>query len=417
MEDYGVFWIFTVLPADGGVGGGAPPTPPPGGTATPAPPGTGTPAPSTTPAGSAGFVGDAAVEGSSDPSAAGVAEATRFTATASGPVTSLSIYLDASNQATSFALGLYGDGGAAPGSLLAQGSRSSAQNSAWNTVAISPTTVTSGTEYWIARLGTAAGSLVTRVNPAASNADRVDTRGGLGSLPATFSPGGSFPHVTSIYAGNAAPSTPTPSPTAPGTFTCTQVIGYSQTSNWYSIDVSGAFESVVVDARYQLLWNGGAAVHFWGDASYAGWGNGPYSACSSSSTAPDRVILDVTEDFFVDSTTVGQVANDIRAAVATIQSKYSSSLRQIYLQPVVGGPGGTTLCYINGTVIRASVNHPFIDQAIDQVVNGTSVRRGPSPTVRTCADYLDDGQFVGHLVTGAEGPIGQAIGAFYAPLP
>ena len=151
-----------------------------------------------------GSVGDSAIESTADPSAAGQAEANRFVASASGSVTSLSIYLDASNQATGIALGLYSDGGAGPASLLAQASRSGLQNGAWNTVAIPATSVTSGTAYWIARLSTAGGSLVTRVGSAA-NADRVDTRGGLGSLPATFSPGASYPHITSMYAGTTAP--------------------------------------------------------------------------------------------------------------------------------------------------------------------------------------------------------------------
>ncbi len=176
----------------------------------------------------------------------------------------------------------------------------------------------------------------------------------------------------------------------------------------------------MVDLRYQLLWNGGGAVHFWADPGYAGWANAPFSACAQNSGAPDRVILDVTEDFFIDSTTVNQVANDIRAAINTIRAQYAGSLRRIYLQPVVGGPGGTTICKINNIAIRASSNHPFIDQAIDQVIAagvGFDVRRGADPTVADCSWYLDDGQYVGHLTNAAKGPVGQAIGAFYSPLP
>ncbi len=39
---------------------------------------------------------------------------------------------------------------------------------------------------------------------------------------------------------------------------------------------------------------------------------------------------------------------------------------------------------------------------------------GFSPEVRSCADYSDD---IGHLVPAARGPIGLAIGQYYASQP
>jgi hypothetical protein len=241
-------------------------------------------------------------------------------------------------------------------------------------------------------------------------------------LPASFTPAGSYPHLTSMYAGNAPASTPSPTPTptpTPGSFTCTEVIGYSQTSNWYSVDVPSAFESAVVDARYQLRYELGAAVHYWADPSFGGWSGIPFSPCAAGSGAPDRVVMDVSEDFFINDGDPAhdrsRVLADVRAVITTIQQKYPA-VRSIYLQPVVGGPGGTTQCTINGYVIRASANHPHIDAVIAQAVGGIVVS-GPSPTVRTCADYLDDGLYVGHLTTAAKGPIGQTIGSFYATRP
>jgi hypothetical protein len=127
--------------------------------------------------------------------------------------------------------------------------------------------------------------------------------------------------------------------------------------------------------------------------------------------------MDITEDFFISDPAnggVARVATDIRNVVATIRLKYPS-VRQIYLQPVVGGPGGG-ICNFGGNPadpVRASSNHPFIDQAIAQVVGGTVIT-GPSPTVRSCSDYADD---IGHLVDPAKVPIGQTIGSFYAALP
>jgi hypothetical protein len=447
MEDYGVFWVFTVLPAEGGGGGGGggSPTPAPSGTTTAAPSPTPTASP-TSPPGGAGFVGNSAVESTADPSTPGTVEATRFFATASGAVTSLSIYLDGGNQATSFALGLYADTNSVPGALLAQGSRSVAQNDVWNTVAIPPTQVTSGTPYWIARLSTAGGNLVTRINRAAGNPDRVDTRPSI-SLPSVFSAGATFAQSTSMYAGNAAASTPGPTPTpAPtptatstpgvGAFTCTQVMGYSQTGNWYSDAVPLAFESRVTDSRYQLRNFSGGAVSLWADPTYGGWSAPPYSPCVSGSSAPDRVIFDVTESFWINETcgihefdncsnpdtSVARVAQDIRNVIAQLRSKYASSLRQIYVQAILGGPGNV-VCSLpdptNGGAlrrIRGTYNHPFIVQAINQAIDGNAVA-APEFFVDSCQDFNTDTQFVGHLNDAAKAVVGRRIGDYYAQFP
>jgi hypothetical protein len=170
----------------------------------------------------------------------------------------------------------------------------------------------------------------------------------------------------------------------------------------------------VNDSVYQLMWMNGAAVRYWADPNDGVWSsNFLDSRCDASSNTPDRVIMDVTEDFFINDPSnggVARVAQDIRSVIATLRSKYAS-LRQIYLQPVVGGPGGST-CNVGGNPVRASVNHPYITQAIDQVLSegsgGFDVRRGPITRLGTCGGYADD---IGHLAN--PGPIGQSIGNYY----
>jgi hypothetical protein len=412
-----------------------------------------------------GFVGDDTVEGTADPSELGTVEATRYIATAGGPVTSLSIYVDASNAATGFALGLYSDAAGAPGTLLAQGSRTTAQNGTWNAVAVSATTITSGTAYWIARLATSGGSLVSRVNAAVANPDRVDTRT-LAALAATFSPGASYPHLTSMYAGNAsspgvsptpaptlkslpsptpapvatAPPTPTPTPTRipppnPNALVCTEMLGFSQTGNIWSLQRSpnDAFESVVDGTRYQARIVDGGAVWRWADPTFSGWSGSPISPCTANAFAPDRAIVDVTESFWIGDvcgshpfddcsagadTSVARVTRDIRAVVATIRSIYPS-VRQIILMPMVGGPPGGGQCLIAGHPIRAIQNAPLIAQAIAQVANGVDILATPQWGVRDCYDFYDDGQYVGHLspFNDAKPRIGQQIGAWFAARP
>ncbi len=189
-----------------------------------------------------------------------------------------------------------------------------------------------------------------------------------------------------------------------GDFTCTEVIGFSQSRQWY-LDAPD-FEEVVGTAGWQLLWRSGAAIELWADPNFSGWSARIQSPCASGSDAPDRVVLTISKQVFEDDVSVW--TTDILAAVQTVGDKYPS-VEQILLQPVVGGPGHQT-CTHHGEPVRASVNHPTIDAAIAQAVGGDVVA-GFSPEVRTCDDYRDS---AGHLVDEAAGPIGRTIAEFYA---
>src|SRR5207248_3053111 len=100
----------------------------------------------------------------------------------------------------------------------------------------------------------------------------------------------------------------------PAASTCTEVIGFSQTMQW---------------------WN---------------------------SNAPDRVVLNVSADYNDDP---GLWATRIQAAVAILRAA-KPSVQQIILQPVVGGPGAGQ-CTAEGRLVRAAYNFPFIIQAIDSL--------------------------------------------------
>jgi hypothetical protein len=189
-----------------------------------------------------------------------------------------------------------------------------------------------------------------------------------------------------------------------GDFTCTEVIGFSQTAQWY-LDAPD-FEDVVGTAGWQLLWRTGAAIDLWADPNFSGWSAPIESPCADGSDAPDRVVLTISKQVFEDDVTVW--TQDILAAVQTVGDKYPD-VEQIVLQPVVGGPGHAT-CIHNGDPVRASVNHPVIDAAIAKAVGGDVVA-GFSPEVRTCDDYQDA---IGHLGREARGPIGRTIAEFYA---
>jgi hypothetical protein len=209
-----------------------------------------------------------------------------------------------------------------------------------------------------------------------------------------------------------APTPPECGQTTPtGSFTCTEVLGFSQTGMWF-LDVAdgggGTFEPLVGDAEWELRAGPGAGVA-WQDPSFSGWTSTPYSPCAQNADNPDRVLLTISVPSGIP--TLNWWVTNIQAEIATIRQKYSN-VREIILQSVVGGPSNS-VCYFNGNradPVHASVIHPTIDQAIARIVGGDVVA-GFSPTVRSCGDYADN---TGHLVPGARPAIGTTIGQFYA---
>ena len=180
---------------------------------------------------------------------------------------------------------------------------------------------------------------------------------------------------------------------------------------WY-LDVArgggGTFEPLVGDGFWQLRAYAGAGV-LWQDPNFAGWTSAAYSPCTRNSSTPDRILLTISTP--TGTPAVSWWVTNIRAEIATIRSKYPG-VRQIVLQPVVGGPNNG-VCNFGGNAsnpVHASVIHPTIDQAITQVVGG-DVIAGMSPEVGSCADYMDN---TGHLLPGARPAIGTRIGQFYA---
>jgi hypothetical protein len=181
---------------------------------------------------------------------------------------------------------------------------------------------------------------------------------------------------------------------------CTLVIGFSQTNQWFT----AGFEAVVPDARWQLLWNGGAGVDRWRSATYSGWSNALVSPCAAGSSAPSRVVLTISGPYGSDEAAWAQA---ITATVTVIKAKYPAA-KQILLQPVVGGPGHKD-CLTGSTKIRASWQHKHIDAAIAKVVGGP-LSAGFSPEVTACGDYKDS---LGHLTTAGAAAAAKAIGAYY----
>lgn len=276
-------------------------------TSTPTPKPTSTPSPTPTTTSTATAVaqpallaGDANVESNLDTVGAGQAEAFQYIAAQSGTVSSLSLYVDATNGSSRIQIGLYADNATpvstSPGALLASGTITAPVAGAWNTVNVSPVNVIAGTRYWIALLSPmGSGRLQFRDVPVGSKAQ--DSPPNQSALPASWTSGSNWTNSpASAYAAGAAASpsltsTPTPSPTPTPTATSTPTRTSTPAATPTPVRLVG--DSVIegsVDGN-----SAGQAEAFQYTATASGTATLAYFYLDSTSTA-DSVVVGVYSD-------------------------------------------------------------------------------------------------------------------------
>jgi hypothetical protein len=138
------------------------------------------------------ILGDTSKE-AKDSNLAGTAEAFQFSATSSGTLQSMSIYVD-SGSTGKVIVGIYSANGSHPGSLLTSATLNSPATGTWNTLNVPSVTLQSGQQYWIALLspnGTLhfLDSVGEQIQTCPSE---TDSNTSLTALPATWATGRSF---------------------------------------------------------------------------------------------------------------------------------------------------------------------------------------------------------------------------------
>ncbi len=146
------------------------------------------PSPAPGAGGTTTLLGSEIIEDLRDTVEPGTAEAFPMTATAAGPLPALRVYLDDTNRATTLVAGIYADAGGRPGSRIAQGTVSSPQPGAWTTLDLSDASVSEGTRYWVAVLGSG-GTLAFRDRSDASCSSETSGSSSLTSLPSVWASG------------------------------------------------------------------------------------------------------------------------------------------------------------------------------------------------------------------------------------
>lgn len=203
-------------------------------------------------------------------------------------------------------------------------------------------------------------------------------------------------------------TTASAAPAVQDTPTCTLVLGFSQTADWYmapasrsdsdSPVVGAIFESIVDGDRWQLKWAGGAGVNVYSNPDAGAWGAPIISPCVVGSGAPERIVYMISGPFGED---VPAWAAEIEKALDNIRDKFPSA-EMIALQSVVGAPADAPgdECFVEdgGQRVRASWQATPIIEAIRTVAAGhDDVLVGATTRLLSCDGFVDA---LGHISNG-----------------
>ncbi len=199
---------------------------------------------------------------------------------------------------------------------------------------------------------------------------------------------------------------------------CTEVLGFSQSYQWYSGPrvADAVAPAAPGEARgraggrmsqppadflpgWQGRFSPGAAVELWTDPDYRGWTGASVSPSRCEQGDVDRVLFQVSGA----ARDVDEWASDVQKVVALIQQKYPK-VREILLMPVVGAPEGQC------QNVRAASNYPSVVAAIGQVAGQGIVRAGAAPVVADCSWFMDG---MGHLTADAAAAVKRQLQEYY----
>jgi hypothetical protein len=161
-------------------------------------------------------------------------------------------------------------------------------------------------------------------------------------------------------------------------YACTLLIGINATAEWYS----QGFESMVDNAKWELIRVHSGFVELWANPTAGLWSTGPTSPCAMNPGKPDRVIF-IALNFQYDK--LEQWLPNLQAVVKNLQAKYPG-VKRIELGTYVRAPGNKPCP--QGPPYRSTISEAE-DQAIAMVAaaNPELVRASPKFEAKTCSEF------------------------------
>lgn len=276
------------------------------------------------------LLGNHSVASSQDNDAAGLAEAFSFGASASGTAQSISVYVDSDSSASGLAVGLYAGGSGHPGSLLASGSMSAPAVGQWNEVTLNSTpTLSSGTTYWLAVLGTGGQLEFRDVGLGTGSCSENSAQSSLTSLPSSWTNGTNWTTCSiSAYVNGTASSTTTAAPAnaAPPTISGTTTQGHSLSTT------NGSWSGSPTAYAYQ-----------WQDCTVSSTCSNIAGATSSSYTLTASDVGDTVQAVVTASNAAGSASQSSSPTATITASDAGSSSTDCAGTPGSGKPNDASL--------------------------------------------------------------------------
>jgi hypothetical protein len=244
----------------------------------------------------------------------------------------------------------------------------------------------------------------------------AESAGGQGAVDASADVG---VDATADVSADRAQQIDVPPPA--GDFKCTELVGLGSTREWYN----AGFESVVVNARWQLRWHHRGYVEDWSDVKNPYWGTycdgegcSRVSACAAGAESPDRVVFVALNWIY---TTEEQWETDIRKDVDAIVARYPG-VRNIELISSSRCPDRCTTIDPPGTMseltaVQTCRTPAMVDQAIAAVAasNPALVTVGPKFFTDECGAFVS--LHGPHLTGAGQKEMAAKVGAHYAAHP
>jgi hypothetical protein len=171
---------------------------------------------------------------------------------------------------------------------------------------------------------------------------------------------------------------------AAGPFVCNQLTGGKLTEEWF---IAG-FEKAVDNARWQVKWREDAYVEEWANAQSGFWSAQVDSTCTSSTSAPDRLVFGAVSFKYK---TQAEWRTGVTQAVNNLKAKWPS-VRRVDLVTQIRGPKNMP-CPTAPTAGETIAVPPEQDAALAEVAVAFPgfVFVGPKVEAHACSDFQGGG--------------------------
>ena len=189
---------------------------------------------------------------------------------------------------------------------------------------------------------------------------------------------------------------------------CNSVLGIDTTSEWFT----SGFENQVPNAKWQIIYFHPGYVENWQNPNDPVWSTAITSACTTSSTNPDRVLFnafsDPSDSTFNNATAY---AAGLTKVVANLKTKYPG-LKRIDLLAMTRAPNNMPCVAGN----RMSIVESWVDTAMSMVAaaNPGFVTVAPPFYAPSCDDFADGGP---HFTDAGKPIIANVYGTYYSMEP